>query len=116
MNTYNTYDFDSEVEFIPNKCCDMNIDMSVISNSIKESVSETMDETLNSTKKEILDAIKDNKHCSCEAATKDDIKHAVCEINHHIDKHLCGVNFKYEFENLNNQIKHLNHHEKHCIP
>lgn len=118
MNTYNTYDFNSDVKFIPGKCCDINIDTNLIKNTIKETISGSIENTMEETKNDIIEAVKDNKCCECNSITKEDLKEAVhcinhntieqihC-INHHIDEHLNGVNFKCEFENLNNQIKKL---------
>lgn len=144
MSNYNTYGFNSDVPFIPSKCCEVNIDfdtdtikatieesMETIENkiqssnedileaidSIKENVNSVKDsvestkENIDSSKEEIIEAIKDNKPCLCNVATKEDIKHAICHINHHTDVKFEEIDFISQFDNLNKQINDLKNNE-----
>ena len=114
MNTYNTYDFNSDVGLITSKCCDNAIDMNLISETIKKELSEGVTDNIEKAKNEIIDTVKNNKVNLCGVATKDDIHKAVHCINHHTDVRFDEIDFHCQFENLNKQIKNLKEHGKRC--
>lgn len=115
-NTYNTYDFNPDTPFIPQKCCDINIDIDDLKDDIIEAIDNSNDNLthkLYHTNKHI-DCASDNiirevhkANCMCKIATKEDIKNAIDNINSHTDSKFNEIDFISQFENLNNQIKNL---------
>lgn len=128
MKTYNTYDFDPDTPFIPMNCgCSKNhceIDMSEIKETIEAAINNSNNSVdipnydeefkhiindIHHIHCDIVNEIKNsqNEICLCEIASKNDIKKAVCEINHHIDHKFDEIDFLNQFDNLNNQLKNI---------
>ena len=115
MSTYNTYDFNSDAPFIPSKCCgDCGIDM----NTLKETVSSTINNSMQETNEHIhcathavLKEVHDVKHVihNCNKETEHEIGKMINGVHHHIDDKFNEIDFISQFENLNNQLKNLQH-------
>ena len=115
-NTYNTYDFNQDTPFIPQKCCEINIDVDGIKDEIIEAIDNSncdLTHKLYHTNKHIECASENiirevhKTNCLCKVATKEDIKNAVESINSHTDDKFNEIDFMSQFENLNNQIKDI---------
>ena len=51
--------------------------------------------------------IIDKIPCMCNVATKKDIQNAVDKVNQHTDSKFDEIDFKSQFENLNNQLNNI---------
>ena len=137
MNTYNTYDFNSDAPFIPSKCCgecNIDIDIDSLAESVNSAVSSTITEAIkdsfNSTVTDamddkfqetndhikcatqaVLNEVHEVKHVihDCNKATEHEVGKMIKGIHHHIDEKFDEIDFLSQFDNLNNQLKNLQH-------
>ena len=119
MSNYNTYDFNPDTPFIPISgdctcnCGDVIVDVDGIMEAIedaKNEVKEQLQEQFKDTNKHICcstEHIIDKIPCMCNVATKKDIQNAVDKVNQHTDSKFDEIDFKSQFENLNNQLNNI---------
>lgn len=127
MNTYNSYDFNSDTQFEPMKCCEGGCSISEVKNVVDNAANKTnhLLHDLNChvahAENHILDEIHyhaGHNHCHSHCgpkpfegvATKDDVVEAVDYISEKIDEKFSKfdeVNFFEGFSDLNKQIKEV---------
>lgn len=116
MSGYNTYDYNPETPFIPLKC-DCNVDMDEVLDAIEDATNEIncsirhTNQHINCSANRVIQEVKDNAPCMCNVATKADIRSAVEAINGNTNAKFDEIDFIKKFDDLNNQIKGLNHGE-----
>lgn len=106
-------------EYMDEKFANITVDDSNIENVVKESVENSLSGIecefkkvhghIDCAENHIIDAIEKNsdKVCTCHLATKEDICHAVCDINRHVDEKFDEVDFLKQFSDLNEEIRNL---------
>ena len=119
MSNYNTYDFNPDTPFIPISgdctcnCGDVIVDVDGIMEAIedaKNEVKEQLQEQFKDTNKHICcstEHIIDKIPCMCNVATKKDIQNAVDKVNQHTHSKFDEIDFKSQFQNLNNQLNNI---------